>query len=152
MAGNDPFRLIHSTTDLGRAHAIAVRLQDGQQDDRSKVVLEGALLADYARLFMPQAGTSAPIDLTLLPTDFTEHEADLHDQLMKLASQKAEQLRHGKGFDEPVANQILDGLDLDSLTHFIFKLRKAVTCELYPDLKDDPKGLRLMVGPLWRSE
>lgn len=152
MTGNHSVRLIHAAADLGRAHAIAMRLHDLKKDESSKVILEGALLADYSRPFIKQAETSPPINLHQLPADFTDEEIAIHEWLIKLASVKAEQLRNGEGFHQPVADQLLDGLDLDAVIELIFKLRKAVTCELYPNLADDPEGLRLMVGPLRRSE
>lgn len=148
MIVDSSIRLIHATTDLARAQAIALRLQDEGHDQRSKIILEGALLADYARNFFDRKEESPAINLNQLTTRFDPENHTLHEELLKLARIKARQLQNGIALDRPVADKLLGGLCLDRVIEHIHKIRRAVTIELYPHLADDPKALNLMIGPL----
>lgn len=147
MSKHHSIRLIHATTDLALAQAIALRLQNEGHEDRSKIVLEGALLADYARCFVDREEESPAIDLSQLPARFDEAEITLHSQLLKLAELKRQQLKDGVGMTQPAAGRLLNGVSLGSLIDHVHKIRKAVTIDLYPHLANDPKALSMMIGP-----
>ena len=146
----DSIRLIHSTTELRRALAIAHRLREEEHDRRTAAILEAALLADYRRPFIGLAEMSAPLTLEGLG-EFGKDEHTLHDRLMTLAGTRASQRRDAQ--DEPFfkVEVPLDGLALDDVATLINKLRKAVTGQLYPGAADNPEMMRLLVGPLGRD-
>ena len=148
MIADQSIRLIHATTDLARAQAIALRLQDDGHDHRSKIILENALLADYGRNFFDRKEESPAINLNQLTTRFDPEDHTLHEELLKLARIKARQLQNGIALDHPVADKLLGGLCLEKVVDHIHKVRRAITIQLYPHLADDPKALNLMVGPL----
>ncbi len=152
MTGDRSIRMIHATTDLARAQAIALRLQDEDHDQRSMIILEGALLADYGRNFFEREEESPAIDLDQLSARFDPEDHTLHEELLKLARIKARQLQNGIALDQPVADKLLGGLCLAKVSDHIHTIRRAITIELYPHLADDPKALNLMIGPLQIEE
>lgn len=146
----DPVRLIHSSTDFHRALAIAYRLAEMGDDPRTGSVLELALLADYSRPFIGLAEMSAPLTLEGLGEEFSDEEEKLHRDLMELAKTRAAQRRDSA---EPfeLRGDLLDGIPIDDVIALVSKLRRAVTCCLYPGIANDPETLQLLIGPLKRG-
>lgn len=147
MMTPDPVRLIHSTTDLHRAHMIVARL--GQVSDLSVDqvrVLELAFLADYSRPFIGLADESAPLMLERLDAELTVSEIKMHEGLMALAAKRASERRGGAVW--PAADSVLlAGYATDAVEQLVHKLRSAITAKLYPGIEPKSDDMRLIIGP-----
>lgn len=143
---------MNATTDLARAHAIAALLKDTKNTKESMVTLEGALVASYSLPFVRKGDLTQTIDLAKLPLDATSEELVLHKSLLDLANRKLAKIQNSSGKDGLIGEQLLEGLDLKAVIDWIFKLRRTITLELYPDLADDPDALSLMIGPFERRD
>lgn len=143
----DLVRLIHSGSDLQRAHMIIVRLiEEPSIDGRNRDIMETALLADYQRPFRARAEESDSLDVDQL--DLKDGQLELHALLLQRADQYANRRAQQGGpvkFGEAAP---LSGLDLEAVRDLIFQLRQAVAKAAYPDARDDPKLLQLLVGPI----
>lgn len=145
----DPVRLIHSTTDLQKAHILITRLRDGEQREaRTRRLLEAAFLAEYARPFTPRAEESAPVELEALHDQLTAEQERLHELLLSKSADQAEQIAAGRLEDGATAPFPLERLDLSAIEALVYALRVSVTKSLYPQTRDDEDALRGLVGPL----
>lgn len=147
MSAVDPVRLIHSTTDLHRAHMIIRRIVDARDAGAATHgVLEMAFLADYSRPFIGLADESAPLCLERLNAGLTAHEIEMHEALMALAARWAAERRHGQ--TTPTTESLLGGHDGGAIETLVKKLRSAVTAALYPGVEPGSDAMRLLIGPL----
>lgn len=144
----DPVRLVHSATDLHRAHIIAARLCPAHDvsGDQARV-LELAFLADYSRPFIGLADESAPLMLERLDAELTVSEIWMHVALMALAADRASERRAGAIW--PAADSVLlAGYAIDAVQELVRKLRRAVTAKLYQGIEPMSDEMRMMIGPI----